>query len=371
MPYTIFHIDSERGFRGGERQVAYLALWLKVHGHRNVVVCRAGDGLERAARDRGLEILTLPFLTAWDPVSALMLRRRVLAASGTPVLHAHTGHAAALAWLGSRGTRAKRVAHRRVAFPVTGGLSTRLKYSSADRVIALTEAVKRELVGGGVPAEKVEVIPSAIEPNVLERQKEIPRDGCRQVYSSELGLDWDADWVGSVCALDRSKGVDTLLRAARRVLDSRPKTAFLIAGDGRDRARLERLAWSLGINTKVRFMGQRSDNLQILKAIDVFVLPSLSEGMGSVLLEAAACGAPIIATRVGGIPEVVSDGENGLLYPPGDSQALAAALLRLLDDRELAKRLAAEGARRLDRFSVDKMGRATEKVYDGLMRGGA
>lgn len=367
MPYTIFHLDSERGLRGGERQLLYLASWLRGRGHRNVVVCRAASPLEARAREMGLEVLNLPFLFEWDPISAWKLRRR-LREAGRAVVHAHTAHTAALAWWAVRGTRAVRVVHRRVDFAVRNPLTARLKYAGADRVIAITDAVKSCLTAAGVPPQRVAVVRSSIDPALIARQGQMDRGVCRSAYALEAGLDPGAAWIGTLRALDAAKDVATLLRACRRVLERRPRAFVLIGGDGPERAALGLLAEALGIGARVRFLGWRTDNLQFLKALDVFVLPSRQEGMGSVLLEAMACGTPVVASEAGGIPEVVVDGVSGLLAPARDPEALAGRILAVLEDPALGARLAAEAARRLDAFTSDKMGAATEALYDELLQ---
>jgi glycosyltransferase involved in cell wall biosynthesis len=173
-------------------------------------------------------------------------------------------------------------------------------------------------------------------------------------------------WVGNLAALVPHKDHDTLLAAAVIVLMKRPRTRFLIAGRGPEEERLVRSVSRMGLYGKVLFLGHRPDPLPLLKALDVYVQSSWGEGMGSVLIEAAACGLPIAATTAGGMPEVVEDGATGLLVKPRDGEALANAVLTLADDRALAKKLADEGLRRLPRFGLARMAADMEKVYDSL-----
>ncbi|MDE2144276.1 MAG: glycosyltransferase, partial [Elusimicrobia bacterium] len=162
------------------------------------------------------------------------------------------------------------------------------------------------------------------------------------------------------------KDHDTLIAAALIVLLKRPKTLFLIAGSGPEEARLVAGVARMGLQGRVAFLGQRADALALLKALDVYVQSSWGEGMGSVLIEAAACGVPVAATAAGGIPEVVESSRSGLLVPPRHPEKLAEAILALADDRALARRLADEGLRRLPNFGLTRMAADMEKIYDSL-----
>lgn len=144
--------------------------------------------------------------------------------------------------------------------------------------------------------------------------------------------------------LEPLKGVDHLLRAFSRVVGSHPDAVCLIAGEGSQRGELKRLARSLGIADRVHLLGYLDDPAPFMAALDVYVSPSLSEGLGTATAEALALGVPVVSTDVGGVRDVVSDGESGLLVPPGDATALADALERMLDDPALAGRLADFGA---------------------------
>jgi L-malate glycosyltransferase len=370
---TLFHVDGERGFRGGERQLLYLAAALRARGRRHVVYCRSGEELEAEAVRLGFETRPLPFLNEWDPVSAWRLARD--ARREGAVLHAHTGHAAGVAALASLGG-APFIAHRRVDFGV-GAAARSLKYGRAGRTIAVSEAIARILRGSGLPDGKIAVIPDGLPADAEENAwvqgganrfkppLPVERAENRRLLATELGIDPAMTWVGNLAALVPHKDHDTLLAAAVIVLLKRPRTRFLIAGRGPEQARLAESVERMGLFGKVLFLGQR-DPLLLLKALDVYVQSSWGEGMGSVLIEAAACGVPIAATTAGGIPEVVEDGATGLLAPPRRPEALADAVLKLCDDPALARRLAAEGLRRLPRFGLARMAADMEKIYDAL-----
>ena len=370
---TIFHVNGERGFRGGERQLIYLAAALRARGHLNVVCCRAGGELERESRRQGLETLSLPFFFEFDPVSAWVLARA--AARRRPaVVHAHTGHASGIAllcrWFGGPGT----VAHRRVVFPLR--TFSALKYARMDRLVAVSNAIAEALTRDGLPTERISVIHDAIPTSTQEWEwlgvstptlapvDDTRRHAARRALAESDRLDQSKRWIGNLAALGPDKDHETLISAAAIVLEQRPNVLFLIAGRGPEEPRLRSIIVQLGLLDGVVLLGHREEPGAVLAALDLFVLSSRDEGLGSVLLEAAACGVATVATAVGGVPEVVHHGETGLLVPPGDAAALARSIITLLDDIGLTRRLAAAAFEALPRFGLT---RAAER-FEGLYR---
>ncbi|OGR69367.1 MAG: hypothetical protein A2081_05655 [Elusimicrobia bacterium GWC2_61_19] len=366
---TIFHLDDGRELRGGQRQLLYLVKELNVLGHSNTVVCRKGSPLHKAAERKGFKVLTLPYFFEWDPVSALLLRRALKALPPSkfpPVLHSHTAHAAAMAWLASVGLCGVRVAHRRVDF-VPGWFTARFKYAKAHSVIAISEAVKEILLKADVPEEKVAVVNSTIDLDDTpwaSGEFAAYRQAARADLAAELHLPTDAFWAGSLIALVPHKDPENMVRAAALVLQDTPGAYFLIAGEGPLKERTEHLARMLKVQDRFKLIGYRKDPYKVLAALDMFVLSSCEEGMGSVLVEAMNAGLPIVATTAGGIGDVIENGANGLTVPPRDHAALAAAALRLIHDADLRARLAAEAHRRREDFSSPRMAALTLKCYE-------
>ena len=238
----------------------------------------------------------------------------------------------------------------------------------ADRILVNAEAVKDWLIKDeGYDPANIVVIRNGVD---LARFAEAPAgDRLRR----ELGIAAEARLVVLVSRLARLKGIEQFLQAAAALKPRYPDVRFLIVGETSppDPAYLEQLhalSRSLGVADVVLFTGLRSDVPSVLSAADVAVMPSLNEALSNVLLESMAAGVPVVATRVGGTPEALIDGETGLLVPPGDAGAIAGAVSRLLDDRELARRLGC-AARRLmaAQFSVQRMVSATEDVYATLL----
>jgi glycosyltransferase involved in cell wall biosynthesis len=371
-PSTIFHLDGERGLRGGQRQLLYLAAAQKARGRRAVVWARAGSELERAAEAAGLVARRLPYLFEWDPASAAVLA--AAARREGAILHSHTAHAAGVAALAGL-SGAPVVMHRRVDFPVSRA-SAALKYARAGRVAAVSRAIAALLVEAGLPADKVAVVPDAVPVDETEASwlggghafrppTPAERDLSRRALAAELGLDPSAEWIGNLAALVPHKDHDTLLAAAVIVLMRRPRARFLIAGRGPEETRLFESIKRMGLLGRVLLLGQR-EPLPLLRALDLYCQSSWGEGMGSVLIEAAALGLPVAATAAGGIPEVVAHGETGLLVPPRDPEALAAAIVELLDAPDRRRAFGAAARERARGFGLAAMAARMEEVYDAV-----
>lgn len=337
----VLHIDSERTWRGGQQQAAWLIEGLLSRGWPTALVCPRGSVLAERGRARGWPVHELAMRGELD----IGAGRRIAAlarGAGLPILHAHASHALALGlWARLFDRRLRLVASRRVDFPVGGHFLSRLKYSSGvlDRIVCISDAIRGQLVADGVPPAKLAVIPSGVDTRRFAGVR--PPPGFRR----SLGIPNGHLVVGTVAALADHKDYPTLLRAARLFLERSPDATFVAVGDGPLGDRLAALARELGLGRRFLFMGFREDVGSFLKTFDIFVLASKQEGMGTSVLDAQALGLPVVACRAGGIPEIVADRETGLLVPPGDPEALAASLLELAGDPALRAALG-EHARR-------------------------
>jgi glycosyltransferase involved in cell wall biosynthesis len=239
----------------------------------------------------------------------------------------------------------------------------------ADCVLANATAVRAWLVDGGLDPARIAVIPNGVD---LSRFAEPASGDARPVsrIRAEFGFDDACALVVAVARLSRAKGIEHLIDAAPAILARRPDTRFLLVGpdDWGHRAGLEARVRTLGLEGTIRFTGDRSDVPVILAEATVSVLPSLSEAMPNGVLESMAAGVPVVATRVGGIPEAIEDGRNGLLVPPADAPALAGAIRRLLDAPSEAARLGRAGRETIEqRFSLEQMVRSTSNLYVDLL----
>jgi glycosyltransferase involved in cell wall biosynthesis len=232
----------------------------------------------------------------------------------------------------------------------------------ADCVLVNAEAIRENLIEQGYDPSNIVVIRNGI------RLAKVTGKGRGAVLRRELGLPLSARLVAVFSRLNRMKGVQYFLDAAIVLAGRFPDVRFLVVGDGESKKGLEEHACRLGLGQRIVFTGFRGDVPDLLSETAISVLPSLSEGASNTLLESMAAGIPVIATRVGGNPEVVEDGVSGLLVPPRDSAAIAAATARLLEDEDLALRLGRAGMRRVSElFSIDGSVRETERLYQRLV----
>ncbi len=361
------HIDTARTWRGGQNQVLLTVEGLRALGHRAALVAH-GEGELRTRAAEGLELVPLTPRTEMDLTAAYRLSR-VIRQLKPDVVHAHDPHGVAMAALslsmGAPAPRPPLVAARRVDFHLKDNALSRWKYRQVDRFICASDLIRSMLLHDGVPAEAAVTVHEGIDLSHVEAAPPIN-------IHQEFWLPHHAPVVGNVAALVPHKGQRHLIEAAARVVREVPDARFVIAGEGELRPTLERQIREHRLEKHVFLAGFRPDVLSLHKSFDVFVLSSVTEGLGTSMLDAMACGRPVVGTTTGGIPEVVVDGETGLLVPPRDDRALAAAIVRLLKDPDLRARLGAAGLARVKaRFSAERMVRDTLAVYEGVVRSGA
>lgn len=289
------------------------------------------------------------------------------------IVHTHLAKAGLIGRLAARVAGVPVVVHTFHGTVFTGyfGRLGNLAYVLIERVlarlsstlIAITPRQRDELVALGIaPPSKIAEIPLGLD---LQRFERLPdREASRAVLAIPSG----ALVAVIVARLVPIKDIGTFIRAIALLRQRLPKVRALVVGDGAERARLEALARSLNIEDVCRFTGMRADVEAIYAAADVVVLASLNEGSPVSLIEAMSGGKAVVATSVGGVPDVVSDGRTGLLVPPRDPRALAQAIEKLLLDEGLRSRLGGAAREASGRFSGDRLVADVEELYEGLLR---
>jgi glycosyltransferase involved in cell wall biosynthesis len=344
---SLFHIDAGKEWRGGQRQSLFLVRELGKMGYRVEFVVQPGSPLEKKALEAGVPVLPLRMRSELD-LPAIFRLARQMKKRNCRLVHFHEAHGLAVGASAARRAGVPlRFISRRVDFP----LRSRAKYTrDVDAIIAISEGVRQVLLDSGVPGSLITVIPSGIDFSPFEPA------GSGDFLRREFGFAPDDYLVGIVAYL---------IEASKIVRDQAPKVKLIVVGTGSLRLELDKQARDLGVEDIVFFLGFRDDVPRILASLDLFVLSSHHEGMGSSLLDAMASRLPVVATRAGGIPEVVMDRETGLLVPTRDPAALAQAILELYRDRDLAARLAGRGLEVVHRkYSAEAMAVRVVELYD-------
>lgn len=361
----VAHLDTGREWRGGQRQVLLLAQGLERRGHDVLLLAPPGPLLERA-RAAGLETRIWRSFGEWD-VLAMLAAADALRSWRPDIAHAHSAHAHALGVPAARRAGVPGVVvSRRVDFAVATHPLSGMKYRMpVDRYFCISRGVEQVMRAAGIPEAKLALVPSGIElPERAQAEAEAARG---RPLREQLGLPAGATLAGTVAALAPHKDHATLLAAAARVAAVREDVHFAWVGDGECRPALERQRAALGLESRVHLMGFRRDALPLMVQFDLFVLASHLEGLGTSLLDAQALGVPIVATRVGGIPDAIEDGVNGRLVPPRDPEALAGAILETLGDRERSRNRTARALETVRAFSADAMVEGSLREYARIL----
>ena len=325
-----------------------MARGLRRRNHRQLIVTPTGSPLARHAAAEDFELTPLGF-------GALVSLRRRLSSEQFDIVHAHDGKAQNISFLASAGLPLRRVASRQVAFPPRHPLIHRWKYTkTCHGIIANSEAVRRVLIDAGISASSIEVIPPGIE-----IPAQLPSASLRAQARARWGFSKDAFVIGHAGAFTREKGQDIALEAARLLAPRHPRARMLLAGDGP-----ERRNQTEGIAILPGFL---DDLTEFYAALDLFIMPSRSEGWGLTALRAMANGLAVIATDVGGLPELVEQGKTGWLVPPDSPPALAEAMEAAASDPARRCEYGHNARERAARFSIERTVDLTEQFYTRLL----
>jgi glycosyltransferase involved in cell wall biosynthesis len=354
------HVEGGRHLYGGAFQVLHLIRGLHARGHENLLACPRGCDLAAAAAPFA-QVQGLPMHGDADLLLVPRLLR-LIRASAPDLVHLHSRIGAdVMGGIAGRVAGVPVVHTRRVDNPEAAWL-VRLKYQLHDRVIAISQEIGRVLTAGGLPADKLRVVRSAVD------WQRYARPGDRAAAAQRLGIPADGLWIAVVAQLIERKGHRVLLRALPALVATHPDLRVIFFGQGPLAADLAQEARALGVADQVTLAGFRTDLDELLPCVDVLVHPALMEGLGVALLQAASAGVPIVASRAGGIPEAVRDGENGVLVTPGDAAALSAAVAALLADPQRRRILGAAGQALMAReFSIAAMVEGNLAVYRELL----
>ncbi|MFQ5353749.1 MAG: glycosyltransferase family 4 protein [Thermodesulfobacteriota bacterium] len=361
---TILHTESSSGWGGQENRTLHECLGLKkTFGHHVIILCRPDSRLRERATEAGIEVRTHRLKASHD-LGAIRFITGHIRRERVDVVVTHSGVDSFLAGIAARLSRRqpKVVRTRHLALPITSKSS----YSMIPhRVVTVSEFVRRYLIEDkGLKSNHVVAIPTGID---LARFNAASAPGG---FREAEGIGADVPVVGTVAILRRKKGHHVLLEAIPAVLKKIPDALFVFVGNGPQRENIEAQIKRLGIEKNVRRLGLRKDVETVLKGLDIFVLPTFQEALGTSILEASAMEVPVISTGVGGVPEVVREGVTGLLVEPDNAEELAEAIIKLLKDPALRASMGAEGKKLVERdFSTIRMVERLHELYSSLAKG--
>ena len=360
----ILHINTERTWRGGEQQTLYLLQSLNQRRIMSHLVCQPTSLLAERALAADIEVFPIAMRGEADLAAGRQLRK-LIRTRNYDILHSHTSHAHSLAYLASIGCKTCRLVTRRVDFSIFRHSFLKLsgiKYRfMADYYIAISHKIKEVMINDGIPDQRIFVVHSGIDP-----QRFMQATGDHLL--SEFDIKENQKVVINVAHLAGHKGQNYLVRAIPRVLAKLPDTIFFIIGKGELMDELKETASELGLKRGLIFTGFRNDVADFYKIADLCVMSSVQEGLGTAVLDALALARPVVATRAGGLPEIIEDGKTGRLVAPADPRALAEGIIELLTDSDLAKAMASAGPARVQQcFSIDAMVDKNIEVYKKIL----
>ncbi|PIV72222.1 MAG: hypothetical protein COW56_10360 [Rhodocyclales bacterium CG17_big_fil_post_rev_8_21_14_2_50_68_7] len=363
MKHRILHTEWSDGWGGQERRIVTEMEGMKARGHGVLLATRPQARIAEEARARGIGVETLPFAGKLH-LSTIAGLVRLIRREGIGIVDTHSGIDSWCGGLAAGWAGAALVRTRHLNIPLRRNPFNFVHYLP-DRVVACGEQMRRTLVEDcGFPARKVVSIPTGIAFGSFRAGTD------RATLRARIGLA-EGDWMVLMVGILRSvKRHELAFEALARLRDELPAMRLVLAGDGPCREALREHASTSGVADRVIFLGHREDVPDLLAASDALLLSSRSEGVPQAVTQALGCGLPVVATRVGGVPELVIHERTGLLAQPGDAAGIAEALLRLARDPVLALRLGTAGREHVQRhFSLDAMLDATERLFDEIAAG--
>jgi len=358
----ILHINTELTWRGGEQQALYLMEGLNQRGQISHLICQPNSAVYERARQKNIVIFPVRMKGEFD-FSAAFKIARIIKKEKYEIVHSHTSHAHSLVMWASLLLRKKpvRIVSRRVDFSIFRhnflGMN-RYKYTrGADHIIAVAHKVKDVLIRDGIPSEKISVVHSGAD---MDRFQGI---GGGHLFQ-EFSLSPHTPILGNIGYLVGHKGQKYLIQAMAKIVRKFPEAHLLIVGKGELEKELKDLTTHLNLNNHITFTGFRSDVGTFMNIFDVLVVSSTGEGLTATIVDALALEIPVVTTDAGGVPEIITHGETGIIVPQADPDALAYGIIWTLNNYDKAKEMAKRGKGDVvEKFSADAMVEGTLRIY--------
>ncbi len=363
---SVLHISTALSWRGGEQQIAYLIKGLEEMQWHSHLLCAAGSEIEQYARQSKLALDAVPKRWTFNPHFAKSIAKLAISRD-FDLVHLHDAHAHNFAIIAADifGMKLPMVLSRRVDFPIKKNTYSLYKYRHKQiaAILCVSEAIRQIIVPDLLRPEQVHTVHSGID---FQRFDQALVDGRLR---SELSLPQNCKLIGNVAALAPHKDLLTFVAAADLILKQDANCHFVLIGDGSERAKIEKEILNRGLKDRISLLGFRKDLPSILPELDLAMISSKTEGLGTSIIDAMYCRVPIVATAAGGIPELVQGGETGLLSPIEDANNLATNAIKMLSDRSLAEHMTTQAYKSASNFSYLKTAQKTAKIYDRVIGG--
>jgi L-malate glycosyltransferase len=361
---NVLHLSSEKSWRGGEQQIAYLLEELNKKGINNFVAVRRNSAFEKYCKEKHLQNFSLPFRNEFDLQTAFQIKK-ICREFRIDLIHIHSSHSHGLAvWSALLGNSTPMVLSRKVDFPVKRNPLSYFKYNHKQikKIICVSEKIK-EIVSESIEdKDKCITIYDGIDLSRFDGKVR------KNILRRALNIPETAFLTGNISAIAPHKDYFTFTDTAEIVLKAYPDSFFIIVGDGPLFSQVKEYIEKKGLKDKIIMTGFRNDVPEIMADLDLFLMSSRTEGLGTTILDAMSCSVPVVATNAGGIPEVIQHEKSGLLGLVQNPENLAEQVIRLIRYRDLRENLKEGGRARVKEFSKEKMASRTLDVYEEVIR---
>lgn len=360
----VLHISSPKTWRGGEQQLIYLVEELKTLGVWQIVMCPFNSSVHKYCLKNHLNHITYYKGFSANPMVAFRVSH-ICQKDKIDLLHVHDSHAHNFAILSAILTKNTLpiIVSRRVDFPINGGPLSSFKYNHPriNKIICVSNAIKDIMMADVQDKSKLEVVHSGIDLSKFSSKKST-------ILREEFGIDDETLLIGNVAALAPHKNYPTFVRTAKRVINAGIKAKFFAIGEGPSRKVLESAITENGMENHIILTGFRNDISTILPELDIFLITSSTEGLGTSVLDAQAAGVPVVATAAGGIIEIIDNEKNGLIAPIENDEKLAEAVIKLAGDKTLRTLYSTAGKEKVKQFSKSITAKKTLEIYESVFR---
>ncbi len=358
----ILHVETGQHLYGGAKQVSFLIGGLARRGVENILCCPRGAEIGREVASLGQKVVFTDSAGDLDFTFYRQLKKQIKAVQ-PDLVHLHSRRGAdVLGALAARRSKVPSILSRRVDNPEPKFIAD-IKYRLYEHVITISNKIREVLVSEGVPPHKITCVLSAV--NATKYQHSKPRSD----FLDQFQIPESTIAIGVVAQLIHRKGHRHLFSCLPSIVKNHPNIKVLVFGKGPAEAELKKTVSDLRLGEYVSFVGFYDDMENWLGNLDLVVHPADMEGLGVALLQSSAAGVPIVAAEAGGIPEVVRDKQNGLLFPPGNPERLAECIVELIENPELRKNYGAQGKKIVEtHFSVDAMVEGNLNVYKKVLK---